>query len=229
MNGKGGWSSLTAIPKPASTVVLMDQKLTHVYMTKRPKTMKFLGGFFVFPGGSVEEEDMNVIGSGHIEHWQADDSFSPSHYVAAARELFEEVGVFLGMNDDGTPVQFTKESEMTYRRLLVNGDITFLDLLKEERLRLCLNDLTYFGHRITPDSSPIRFDTRFFLAKLPAGQSPNPDMNEIDDAFWITPDEALLACKNGAMPMAPPTIASIRTIIQFLNGGPLMMPEKRCH
>lgn len=186
--------------------------------------MKFLGGFYVFPGGSVEKED-SVIGSEHIKNWNPNEVFSQAHYVAAARELFEEVGVLLGRKDDDSTVQLNKETEMEYRRLLVKGEISFLQMLKRERLHLNLESLTYFGHRITPAKRPVRFDTRFFLAKLPNGQSPKPDMNEIDEAFWITPEDAISAYQNRKMSLASPTITSLQTIMNYQKGGPLKMPE----
>lgn len=188
--------------------------------------MKFLGGFYVFPGGSIEKED-NEVGSEHLINWKQNESFSHSHYVAAARELFEEVGVILCTKDDGLPVQFKEETEMEYRRLLVNGEISFLQMLKQERLHLNLDQLQYFGHRVTPEKSPIRFDTRFFLAKLPIGQSPKPDRYEIDEAVWITPDEAISAYRQGKMPMVSPTINSLFSILNHQKGGPLMMPERQ--
>jgi 8-oxo-dGTP pyrophosphatase MutT (NUDIX family) len=213
------------IPKPASTVVLIDN-MSKVYLTKRPTTMKFLGGFYVFPGGSVEVED-NIVESELIKNADPNESFSHAHYVAAARELFEEVGVLLCSKEDGSMVEFEKEIEMKYRRLLVNGEISFLQMLRLEGLHLNLQTLTYFGHRITPEERPFRFDTRFFLAKLPKGQSPKPDLNEIDEAFWITPEEAILANERGKMSMAPPTIISLRTIINYQKGHPLVMPERQ--
>jgi 8-oxo-dGTP pyrophosphatase MutT (NUDIX family) len=216
---------VTVIPKLASTVVLMDD-LSRVYLTKRPKTMKFLGGFYVFPGGSVEIED-NVLDSKYIKNGNSNESFNQAHYVAAARELFEEVGILLCSRDDGSAVQFTNKTELEYRRLLLNEEISFLQLLKQEKLFLNLENITYFGNRITPEKNPIRFDTRFFLAKLPEGQSPNPDAHEIDEAFWITPEEAISAYKNGKMPMVSPTITSLRTIMNYKKGAPLMMPERQ--
>ncbi|WP_227937719.1 NUDIX hydrolase [Alkalihalobacillus deserti] len=212
---------MTIIPKPASTVALMDH-MSRVYLTKRPRTMKFLGGVFVFPGGSVEKEDSEV----EIEYinGKTSEEFSQAYYVAAARELFEEVGILLVCKDDGSTVQFNKETEREYRSLLVEGKISFLQMLKQEKLHLNFENLKYFGNLITPKMSPIRFDTRFFLANMPEDQTPKPDHYEIDEALWITPREAITAYENGGFPVASPTILALRTIINHQNGGPLMMP-----
>ncbi|MFV8830051.1 NUDIX hydrolase [Alkalihalobacterium sp. APHAB7] len=216
---------MAVIPKPASTVVLMDH-LSRVYLTKRPKTMKFLGGFYVFPGGTVETEDY-IVGSDYIKNHDSIESFSVAHYVAAARELFEEVGVFLGTRKGGQPGYFTEEQEMAYRRQLLEGKISFQNLLSQEQCYLNLDHLQYFGYRLTPKASPIRFDTRFFLAKLPKGQTPKPDLHEVDEAFWISPKDALALYGKGELPMVSPTIVSLRTLVNHQKGDPLMMPERQ--
>jgi 8-oxo-dGTP pyrophosphatase MutT (NUDIX family) len=214
-----------SIPKPAATVVLIDH-LNRVYLTKRPKTMKFLGGFYVFPGGSVELEDED-INEDYIINEKDHEAFSPAHYIAAARELFEEVGILLANHDDGSFAKLKNETEWEYRRQLLNGDISFTQILMEENLYFDFNHLTYFGHRITPKESPIRFDTRFFIAKLPTNQSPKPEESEIDDAFWMNPSDVLAAYHKGKMPLVPPTIDSLETILNHQKGGALMMGKQK--
>lgn len=214
---------MSVIPTPAATVVLMDD-MARVYMTKRPETMKFLGGYFVFPGGAVEQTD-KLIDDEYIRNLTSDETFHYSYYVAAVRELYEEVGILLCNKSDNSFLQVQKEKEQENRRLLMTGELTFLQFLKQEELYLDLTDLTYFGNLITPEISPIRFDTRFFLARLPEGQEPNPDIYEIDEALWISPKEALSANKKGIMPMVLPTIATLHAINNYLLGNPLKMPN----
>nr|WP_263326465.1 NUDIX hydrolase [Neobacillus sp. Marseille-Q6967] len=212
---------MTVIPKPASTVVLMDDS-SRVYLTKRPVSMKFMGGFHVFPGGAVEKTDQQVLDSTHILS-NIQHSISLSYYLTAARELFEEVGVLLVTDKDGNPFQLPKDKIRAYRQQLVNGEISFIRLLELENLYIDLQCLTYFGQIITPEEMPIRFDTRFFLARLPQGQIPEPDLTEIDEACWFQPDEALAACKNKQIRLAPPTIITLQTIKNYENGGDLWM------
>lgn len=212
---------MIAMPRPASTVVLIDE-LSRVYLTKRPETMKFMGGFHVFPGGAVEEEDYL------IKNVKTDkDGLIPSvifpHYIAAARELYEEVGILLGQREDGSVPQLSKEKALRYRRQLNQGEISFTELLEQEQLYLDLKSLTFFGQIVTPKQSKIRFDTRFFLARLPEGQEPEPDIREIDEADWILPEEALNAFKQKQIKLAPPTIISLETVINYQKGGSLQM------
>jgi 8-oxo-dGTP pyrophosphatase MutT (NUDIX family) len=207
--------------------VLINQQ-SKVYLTKRPKTMRFLGGYYVFPGGAVEREDAKIE-SEFIRNGEFGVTPSLVHYVAAVRELFEEVGIFLGRqaNSSACQIQFTHKTDLEYRRLLINREITFAQILKQENLYLDFQHLTYFGHRITPKTSPIRFDTRFFLAHLPVGQHPSPDLHEIDKAEWMDPEEALTAYSNGEIDLARPTIDSLRTILKHKIGGELMMPAQQ--
>jgi 8-oxo-dGTP pyrophosphatase MutT (NUDIX family) len=208
---------MTAIPRPASTVVLMDHN-SKVYLTKRPETMKFFGGYYVFPGGAVEEEDY-ILGN---QYSIFEKEFDTAYFVAAARELFEEVGVILCKE---SPFYFQLGTDAEYRQKIISGEISFLQMLKQENLILNPETLKDFGHLITPKDKPIRFDTRFFLTQLPIGQTPNPDQNEIDDASWFSPQEALVAYQNGQILLGPPTILALETIDNYLNGLPLVMPE----
>jgi 8-oxo-dGTP pyrophosphatase MutT (NUDIX family) len=212
---------LAAIPKPASTVVLMDE-LSRVYLTKRPITMKFMGGFHVFPGGTVGGHD-TLVQDEYVNCDEALISINLSYYIAAARELFEEVGILLCNSIDGLPVLLSKEKAVKYRNDLVKNEIHFIQVLEQEKFYFDPQSLTYFGQIITPEESPIRFDTRFFLAKLPQGQTPEPDQNEIDGAMWIKPEDALVALENQQIKLAPPTILTLRAIIDFKKSGVLKM------
>lgn len=218
---------MKVIPRPASTVLLMDHK-SNVYLTKRPKTMKVLAGYYVFPGGSVEHEDA-YIDKSLIKNWKREEDVHLSHYVAAVRELFEEVGVFLGLKSDGSHVEFSKKTALEYRRLLIHHDISFSEILNEENLYLDLQHLKYFGHRVTPKGLPVRFDTRFFIAKLPIGQTPNPECEEIEKAMWMHPKEALTAYIKGKIQMAGPTLDSLKTIMNHKGDRKLMLPFQEQH
>lgn len=215
---------MTAIPRPASTVVLMNHQCK-VYLTKRPESMKFLGGFYVFPGGAVEQEDHELDGD-FLLHANKDLAVHHAHYIAAARELFEEVGVLLAnKNNMNQSAYLSSNTILEYRRQLIEGEISFLQLLRKEKLQFNLHDLKHFGNRTTPSGRPIRFNTHFFLAQLPEGQEPNPDTNEIDEAFWMTPEDAILSFQEGQLQIARPTLLSLQTIVNYQKGLPLLMPE----
>lgn len=206
---------MAAIPKPASTVVLVDENLK-VYLTKRPATMKFMAGFHVFPGGVVEGSDDELI----LDHVKQLD-LPLRYYVAAARELFEEVGILLAKKLDGSPAELSTDKLEDYRRQLIEGKISFDRFLNKEGLTFDLASLSYIGQVITPSFVKTRFDTRFFLAKLPHGQTPEPDGLEVEAALWITPEEALAEYEAKKMKLAPPTIITLQSLISYKNGGAL--------
>ena len=64
-----------------------------------------------------------------------------------------------------------------------------------------------FAHWITPPVEPRRYDTKFFVAALPAGQEARDVSGEADEAAWLTPAAALAETRAGDRPMLPPTIA----------------------
>lgn len=71
--------------RPASTVVLLrdsDDGL-ETLLLKRNKALMFAGGFWVFPGGALEPQDLEAAGGDEIE----------ASRLAAAREAEEESGL----------------------------------------------------------------------------------------------------------------------------------------
>ena len=101
----------TARPKNASTVILVRPEASgkfEVFMTRRPREMEFMGGVYVFPGGSVEEEDyaeemlmccrgLSPTEAQRILGGELSPELSIGHCVAAIRELFEETGILLSV------------------------------------------------------------------------------------------------------------------------------------
>ncbi len=65
--------------------------------------------------------------------------------------------------------------------------------------------LVPFSRWITPEASPIRFDTWFFLARAPEGARPAVDGREVVDHLWSTPEGALAAHAEDRLPLSFPT------------------------
>jgi len=68
--------------RPASTVVLLrdSEEGLETLLLKRNKALIFAGGAWVFPGGSVDKEDIDAVGGDVVAATR----------VAAAREAMEE-------------------------------------------------------------------------------------------------------------------------------------------
>jgi hypothetical protein len=62
-----------------------------------------------------------------------------------------------------------------------------------------------------------RFDTRFFLARVPQGQEPRHDDHETTASLWIEPLEALRQYWSGGLPLAPPQIMSLAHLSRFAH------------
>ena len=91
-----------------------------------------------------------------------------------------------------------------HRTLLYEGKITLLTLLKQEKLSLAADRLCHYAHWITPIARPIRFDTHFFVARCPDGQTASPDRLETSEGLWMTPYEALEENLKGSSTLSPP-------------------------
>jgi 8-oxo-dGTP pyrophosphatase MutT (NUDIX family) len=75
--------------------------------------------------------------------------------------------------------------------------------------------LVEFSRWITPEEVSIRFDTRFFLAELPAGQEPHVDGEECVDQGWFTPQGALDAHAREEILLVFPTIKHLEQLGAF--------------
>jgi len=222
-------------PRYASTVVLVradDSGSFEILLTRRPPQMKFLGGFYVFPGGTVHQSDYSSkvlqqcsgISGGDarkILGGRCDESIALGHWVAGIREVFEEVGVLLcvtesggdiGPRDPATEMRFEKS-----RQAIVREQLDFGSFLESEGLFCDLSRATYFFHRVTPEVYPLRFDTRFYLSPLPLNQTPLLRSEEVTDSLWIKPAEALARIYRDKFPLLPPTTTVLDDLSQVAS------------
>jgi len=230
--GSGEISFSPVSPEDASTVILVRESDggLEVYMTRRQDYLSFMGGYYVFPGGKVDEADMGdeVLSlCGGFSRQEAasrlvgveDSRRAAGIFIAAARELFEEAGVLLACRDGLGPLESPgrelSESLCRRRQDLNQDRISFSEALGGEGLTLDPGRLLWFAHWITPASSPRRFSTFFFLARKPDGQETSPCEDEVSEAGWITPRAALDKWRAGKWEMIPPTISSLDTLCRY--------------
>lgn len=215
----------------ASTIVLVrpsENDRFEIFMTRRPIEMRFLGGFFVFPGGIVEREDSSEEMLNRCRGLSPEDArrhlggdlsaeHSMGHWVAALRELYEESGILFCVTGDGRQEVEVEVSERigSKRQFLVSGSLSFSELLESEGLYCDVGRPVYFYHRVTPEHHAMRFDTRFYLAVLPKGQVPLDSSEEVTESIWITPAEGLKRAERGRMAIIPPTLTTLRTLAEL--------------
>jgi 8-oxo-dGTP pyrophosphatase MutT (NUDIX family) len=224
-----------ARPRYAATIVLVrpDQDGSfEILLTRRPSEMRFLGGFYVFPGGTVHESDTSpktlercrglsgsearkILGNRH------DDQVALGHWVAGVRELFEEVGILLCVRASGEEVQShdpeTKKRIEQSRQDIVREKLDFGTFLESEGLYCDLSRAIYSFHRVTPEVYPMRFDTRFYIAALPPHQTPLPRSEEVTASLWIKPEQAMARVYREDFPILPPTTTVLESFARITS------------
>ena len=221
-----------AVPRPAASVLLVRPGAAagvEVYMIRRQKTMRFLGGYYAFPGGRVDQADSGPEALARCCGLAAEeaarvvprlDGLEPlAFWVAAARELLEETGVLCAQCADGSPVDARSPGVADrierMRHAIAAGRAPLAALLAAEDWYLDLSGFRYLSHFITPPSSPIRFTARFFLAPVPAGQAPRLVGGEASEGFWIDPAVGHRRFRSGEMPMAEPADGGLAYLSGF--------------
>ena len=198
-------------------------------MIRRQKSMRFLGGFYAFPGGKVEASDgseaalarcFGVSSVTALAAFPPTDGLPPlAFWVTAARELVEETGLLVGCDAAGRPVDTrdpaVRDRVEAVRHALAADAAAFPALLEQEGWHLDLAPFRYLSHFITPPSSPIRFTARFFLAPVPAGQEPRLLGGEASEGFWIDPAVGHRRFLEGEMQMAEPADCGLRYLAGF--------------
>ena len=197
-------------PRLSATVLLVrDRDTLEVLMVKRHYQIDFAAGALVFPGGKANDEDSQSDWAEHV-----DGDFDPKQQaarIAAVREAFEESGLLLARpksnRGEGASCVGPEIADKLapFRAAVDRGEQSFLALIKENDLILALDTLIHFGHWITPEMMPKRFDTHFYLAPAPDTQIASHDGRETTDAVWLNPADALAQEKAGKATIIFPT------------------------
>jgi 8-oxo-dGTP pyrophosphatase MutT (NUDIX family) len=205
-------------PFDAATVILVRPAAggSEVFLLRRQARSSFMASYWVFPGGRVDDADAaitRVDGLAALERVCGTTAERARAIgVAAVREMFEEAGVLLARRA-GQPVTFADPEVAArfreHRRALWDGKLGFGELCDREDLTLSLGDLHYWSRWITPSAEPKRFDARFFVAELPAGQVPLHDQRETVAEQWLDPRQLGPAQDDGRVRLAPPTLRTL--------------------
>jgi 8-oxo-dGTP pyrophosphatase MutT (NUDIX family) len=224
---------MAAPPRKAATIILLREKLPkgfEVLLLKRHDKSNFFAGNYVYPGGGLEPQDcvpeihpfcrgLSPGEASRILGGSTPPDESLGYWVAAVRELFEEAGILLAYSRKGSANQaelLTDPAKLSeYRTSLQNRQIAFQEIAQAEGLSLALDRVIYYAHWITPEARPIRFDTRFFLARHPEGQEVDHDRQETTARAWISPAEALEANLRGEIVLSPPTLKTLEDLSRF--------------
>lgn len=203
--------------RAAATVVMLRDGATglEVFLLKRHGQSEVLGGAYVFPGGKVDARDAELDPDSHLDasaaallealnEPQLDELSAIALHVAAVREAFEETGVLFAHG--------AGDSQAAAAWALLREGRAFDEVLALMGLRLQASALRPWSRWITPQVGGVmrkRFDTRFFLAPVPAGQIARHDNHEAIDSIWLAPAQALRQYWDGTLELAPPQIMSL--------------------
>jgi 8-oxo-dGTP pyrophosphatase MutT (NUDIX family) len=221
-------------PRPAASVVIVREAAPgaseplEVWMIRRHESMKFLGGYYAFPGGRVDAADgaAAALACCHGVDVATAEATFPGHeggpalafWVTAVRELLEESGILLACDAAGRPIDAgttaVRDLIVSLRKELMTG-VSLPSLLARHGWECDLRGLRYLSHFVTPASSPIRFTARFFLCQTLAGQAPALFTEETSEAFWIHPGEGYRRFIAGEMKMAEPAEYGLGYLAQF--------------
>jgi 8-oxo-dGTP pyrophosphatase MutT (NUDIX family) len=225
-------------PRPASTVLLLRDGAggeIEVFMMVRHHQIEFSSGALVFPGGSVDKTDHEIIARRELySGGEGLDAAELSFRIAAIRETFEESGILLARpRGSNAPIDARRagEIEARSRAALCEGKSTFLQVLTEHAVSLALDELVPYAHWITPEGMPKRFDTWFFLAAAPHAQVGAHDGRESTDSIWVSPGEALAGDVSGRFKLPFPTTRNliklgkqpnVKAALEDANGKPIV-------
>ena len=192
------------IPVPATSLILLRQgEGVEVLVGHRSLSARAFPGAIVFPGGKLEAQDAA---------WpDAEGDVVQTARYAALRETFEETGLLIDAAGAGPPPGADIGLE---RRRVEDGELGFAELLQRWGRTLDPERLTPFAHWITPDYSPYRFDTFFFLVAASPYEAQAPLIcAEFEQLNWMRP-EVLLAQEDRRL------ITPTRHCLEVLRGGP---------
>lgn len=212
-------------PLDASTLLLLRDLPDggcEVLMTRRSERASFAPGMYVFPGGGIEAQDAEA-GDDVVLARPDMDATGRTAATAALRETFEEMGLLLARHADGRPA--------------TQADVDALDRhaplwpqLRAHGLKLDVAQAWQIGHFTANRNLPKRFAVPFFVARMPAEQTPEADNREQFEPVWVQPAQALERHAARQMPMIFPTIRTLgylsklgqtADILQAVRGGPL--------
>ncbi len=184
-----------------------------VLLVRRGADQRFAGGFHAFPGGRLDPGDRRVPAAGASGE-------AAALLACAARELFEETGILVAESAS----RIGAGARVRGRRALLDGTLSFADFLRENGLALSAARLLPAGRWVTPPSSLLRFDARFFLAPLPAGEEVEIWPGELSAGGFVRPALPLAQWERGELLLHPPQLHPLRVLAR---GGEPPLAELR--
>lgn len=74
------------------------------------------------------------------------------------------------------------------------------------------DELVLIAHWVTPEIEIRRYDTRFFLVRMPEGQHARHDAGETTELAWLSPRQAIDRGQRGEIMLPPPTWTTLKRL-----------------
>ena len=205
-------------PRPAATVVLLRPGRDGLValLTHRPASMAFAPDVHVFPGGRVDEADLDAsvqarsVTSPEAAATALGGDLPPvdalGAYIAAIREAFEEVGILLADHDADADLGDA-------RATLLASAAAWPSIVDRLDLRLRTDLLVPLSRWVTPPILERRFDARFFAAAMPDEADATLIGDEVVAHAWHRPIDALESMGRGELAMWLPTSTTLAQLL----------------
>lgn len=187
----------------ASSVIITrgDVESPEIYLVQRNPELRFMGGFWAFPGGTLDERDS-------IDPELTDDQ---SFIRCGVRELFEETGILL----DGLGKDLSVKEISAIRLQLLDDNTSqddWYDLIDKSTIKTW--SISPICTITTPPFSPVIYKTRFLHVHLQDDQVPEIIHGELVDGKFIKPSDATQAWDRGESHIAPPNLFLLRLLAE---------------
>jgi 8-oxo-dGTP pyrophosphatase MutT (NUDIX family) len=216
--------------RPSASVILARDGAAglETYMVRRHAETPVNPNVYVFPGGTVRPDDTEAYWPGAPDlSARSDEAVDAEQaraiYACAIRELFEEAGVLLVRDapDHVLVVDEALADELAVARSEIQaGARSFRTLL--ESWRPAFDLLVPFSHWVTPTAAPARFDTWFFVARLPERQVALHLEIETSDGAWLAPARLLDPSERGPYSLVFATEQHVRRLAGFRDVAGLL-------
>ena len=207
-------SDKTKIRNAATVIVIRNKcKNPSVLMGQRGVNAAFMPSKFVFPGGAVDDQDLSIDIKKSINEvcknrlLKENENGSWSGLVAAAiRELFEETGQIIGVEQEWPEVP------SSWEEFAKTGYVPDA------------SQMSFVFRAITPPGRPRRFDARFFLIQAEELRTNLDDFSMASDELshlqWIP----LKDTKNFDLPFITQVVLAEITGNLTKSGPPARVP-----
>ncbi|CAK9783956.1 hypothetical protein CC85DRAFT_331199 [Cutaneotrichosporon oleaginosum] len=184
-------------PRLAAALLVISGN--RVLMVKRPNHFSYPGAF-VFPGGTVSPTD-------------------PTPAYTALRETFEETGLLLS----SSPIPAERKHLLpSLQKRVHDNEVSFEEALETLGVSL-ISDTIPFTVWTTPPGPPKRYETHFFITRLPAHLSEEAVVGdggiEVVGAHWLPAERIPGWIREGRTAMHSAQIYLCTRLAWALEGG----------